>query len=122
MPRKTRRKKGGRRPGLPAPGQNPQALMRQLENMQSQMAENDIADLEFSASAGGGMVVVHGKGDGKVTSIELNPEILDPEDVEIVQDMVLTAVNDFLQQVQDKQSAQMQELTGGMNLPPGLLG
>lgn len=122
MPRKTRRKKSSRLPGMPQRPGNQQALMKQLEQMQNQMAENDISDLEFQASAGGGMVQVTGKGDGKVTEINLNPEILDPEEVEIVQDMILTAVNDFLRQVEDKQKGQMNEMTSGLNLPPGLLG
>ena len=119
MPRKTRRKKSPRRPGMPQMPGNQQALMKQL---QSQMAENDISDLEFTASVGGGMVLVTGKGDGKLTQITLQPEILDPDDIEILQDMLLTAVNDFLQQVQDKQQGQMEDLTSGLNLPPGLLG
>ncbi len=122
MPRKTRRKKSPRRPGMPQMPGNQQALMKQLEQMQSQMAENDISDLEFTASAGGGMVLVTGKGDGKLTQITLQPEILDPDDIEMLQDMILTAVNDFLQQVQDKQQGQMEDLTSGLNLPPGMLG
>ena len=122
MPRKTRRKKSSRLPGMPQRSSNQQALMKQLEQMQSQMAENDISDLEFQASAGGGMVQVTGKGDGKITQINLDPEILDPEEVEMVQDMILIAVNDFLQQVADKQKGQVDELTTGLNLPPGLLG
>ncbi len=122
MPRKTRRKKSPRRPAMPPVPGNQQALMKQLEQMQSQMAENDISDLEFTASAGGGVVRVEGKGDGKLTRIVLDPEILDPEDVEMLQDMILAAVNDFLQQVSEKQSSQMEDLTSGLNLPPGLLG
>ncbi len=122
MPRKTRRKKSSRRPAMPQLGGNQQALMKQLEQMQSQMAENDISDQEFKASAGGGMVLVTGKGNGRLTDIELKPEVLDPEEAEIVQDMILTAVNDFLQQVDDRQKGQMEDITGGLNLPPGLLG
>ncbi len=121
MPRKTRRKKSTRRPVMPQLGGNQQALMKQLEQMQNQMAENDISDLEFKASAGGGMVLVTGRGNGRLTDIELKPEVLDPEDVEIVQEMILTAVNDFLQQVDDRQKGQMEDLTSGLNLPPGLL-
>ena len=121
MPRKTRRKKSTRRPVMPQLGGNQQALMKQLEQMQNQMAENDISDLEFKASAGGGMVLVTGMGNGRLTDIELKPEVLDPEEVEIVQEMILTAVNDFLQQVDDRQKGQMEDLTSGLNLPPGLL-
>ena len=122
MPRKTRRKKSSRRSAMPQlPGNDP-AMMKQLEQMYSQMAENDISDLEFTASAGGGVVRVEGKGDGKLTQIVLDPEILDPDDVEILQEMILTAVNDFLQQVSDKQSSQIEDLTSGLNLPSGLLG
>lgn len=125
MPRKTRRKKSGRQSALPGrpnvPGGDPQALLKQLEQMQSQMAENDFSDEEFTASAGGGMVQVTGKGDGKLTHVAINPEILDPEDADMVQDMVLAAVNDFLSQLQERQQSQMQGLTQGLNLPPGLL-
>jgi len=122
MPRKTRRKKSPRRPGPPPlPGADP-AMRKQIEQMYSPIAENDISDLEFTASAGGGVVRVEGKGDGKLAQITLDPEILDPDDVEILQEMILTAVNDFLQQVNDKQKGQMEDLTSGLNLPPGLLG
>ena len=120
MPRKTRRKKSGRQ-NANRPGSDPQALLQQLEQMQSQMAEQDFSDEEFTASAGGGMVQVTGKGDGKLTHVAINPEILDPEDADMVQDMVLAAVNDFLGQIQERQQSQMQGLTQGLNLPPELL-
>ncbi len=130
MPRKTRRKKSVRRgaspglPGMPSMPGNQQALMKQMEQMQqmqSQMAEEASAK-EYEASAGGGMVKVGGTGQGLLTHVEINPEILDPEDAEMVQDMILAAVNDFLTQVQNSQESQMDELTRGLNLPPGLLG
>lgn len=125
MPRKTRRKKSGRQnalSGMSNPsGNNPQALLQQLEQMQSRMAEQDFSDEEFTASAGGGMVQVTGKGDGKLTHVAINPEILDPGDADMVQDMVLAAVNDFLGQIQERQQSQMQGLTQGLDLPPGLL-
>ncbi len=130
MPRKTRRKKNVRRgsspgmPGLPSLPGNQQALMKQMEQMQqrqSQLAE-EANTKEYEASAGGGMVKVGGTGQGLLTHVEINPEILDPEDSELIQDMVLAAVNDFLTQVQEGQENQMDELTRGLNLPPGLLG
>ncbi len=132
MPRKTRRKKSARRggggplgmPDMPGLQGNPQALMKQMEQMQqmqSQLAEEAKAKV-YEASAGGGMVKVEGTGQGILTNIAINPEILDPDDVEMVEDMVLAAVNDLLTQVQRAQESQMDELTRDLNLPPGLLG
>lgn len=98
---------------------NPQAMMKQLEQMQAQMAESSIADQMFTASAGGGMVTVTGNGDGQLTDVTINPEILDPEEVELVQDMVMAAVNDLASQIAEAERGRIDEMTKGLNLPPG---
>jgi nucleoid-associated protein EbfC len=69
------------------------------------------------ASAGGGMVKVVANGSQKIESIVLEKEVVDPEDVEMLQDLVMAAVNDALKKSQEMMSAEMSKLTGGMNIP-----
>lgn len=119
--RNRKKRGGGRHPSLPqmggVPG-NQAALLKQLEQVQSQMAEANMQEQEFTASAGGGMVTVTALGNGYLTGIEIKPEILDPEDAEMVQDMILAAVNDIQKQIEEAQQGQMEALSQG--LPPGL--
>ena len=94
-----------------------QALQRKLLKAQEELAETDV-----SGSAGGGMVtaVVNGAG-SEVRSIAINPEAVDPEDVEMLQDMVVAAVNEALRTAKEMENETMGGLAGGMGLPPGLL-
>jgi DNA-binding YbaB/EbfC family protein len=94
-----------------------QALQRKLLKAQEELAEKDV-----SGSAGGGMVtaVVNGAG-SEVRSIAINPEAVDPEDVEMLQDMVVAAVNEALRTAKEMENETMGGLAGGMGLPPGLL-
>ena len=75
---------------------------------------------ELSVTAGGGMVKVVITGKRKIRSIEINPEVVDPDDVEMLQDVVVAAVNDALDQVEKLQEERLGGLTSGLNLPPGL--
>ena len=94
-------------------------MMKQAQKMQLELAraQEEIKDMEFEASAGGGMVKVVATGDMAVKSIEIDPEAIDPEDVEMLQDMVLAAVNEALRGVAEASSARLNAVTGGMNLP-----
>lgn len=103
------------------PQMNMQQMMKQARKMQEQLAaaQEKLKDVEVSASAGGGMVKVVATGELQVKSIEIGPEACDPEDVEMLQDMVLAAVNDALASAQEAAGSQMSAATGlgGMNIP-----
>ena len=98
---------------------NMQQMMKQARKMQAQLAETQehLKDIEVTATAGGGMVKVVATADGMLKSIEIDPEALDPEDVDIIQDAVLAAVNEALASAQDVANNQIGALTGGMNIP-----
>lgn len=98
---------------------NMQQMMKQARKMQEQLAqaEERLAQTEVSSSAGGGMVKVTATGNQHITSIKIDPEAVDPEDVEMLEDMVLAAVNDALGAAQELASQQMGALTGGLNIP-----
>ena len=103
------------------PQMNMQQMMKQARKMQEQLAaaQEKLKDVEVSASSGGGMVKVVVTGELQVKSIEISPEACDPEDVEMLQDMVLAAVNDALASAQEAAGNQMSAATGlgGMNIP-----
>lgn len=100
-------------------GNNMGQMMKQVQQMQKKMedAQKEIEEATVTASAGGGVVEVEANGKKQITSIKIDPEAVDPEDVEILQDMVLTAVNDAIKQVEKLSEEKMGKLTGGMNLP-----
>lgn len=129
MPRKTKRSRSQRRQGIPGGGMggnfggvSQQDLMRQMQQYQEEMAENDISDQEFTATSGGGMVTVVANGNFQVQSIEIKPEILDPDDPEFVQDLIMAAFNDLYNQLEAARNAMVDKMSKGLNLPPGLLG
>lgn len=94
-------------------------MMKQARKMQEQLAktEEQLAQTEVSSSAGGGMVKVSATGAMQITSITIDPSAVDPDDVEILEDMVLAAVNDALNSAQQLASQQMSAITGGLNIP-----
>ena len=98
---------------------NMQQMMKQARKMQEQLAqaEERLAQTEVSSSAGGGMVKVTATGNQHITSIKIDPEAVDPADVEMLEDMILAAVNDALGAAQELASQQMGALTGGLNIP-----
>ena len=101
------------------PQMNMQQMMKQARKMQEKLAatEEKLAQTEVTASAGGGMVKMVATGDLHITSVEIAPEAVDPDDVDLLQDMVLAAVNDALTQAQQLASQQMGAITGGLNIP-----
>lgn len=94
-------------------------MMKQAQKLQKKMlqAQEELATKTVEASAGGGMVKVVANGGQKIESIVLEKEVVDPEDVEMLQDLVLAAVNDALNKAQEMVSAEMSKLTGGLNIP-----
>lgn len=98
---------------------NMNSMMKQAQKLQKKMleAQQDLATKTVEASSGGGMVKVVANGAQKIESIVLEKEVVDPEDIEMLQDLVLAAVNDALKKSQDMVSSEMGKLTGGMNIP-----
>jgi DNA-binding YbaB/EbfC family protein len=98
---------------------NPKDLMRQVQQMQSQMESiQEEAHKEIiEVSSGGGMVSLAINGALQIQSIVINPEVVDPEDVEMLQDLVLTAVNEGVQKAQAMVADRMSALTGGLGIP-----
>lgn len=90
-----------------------QELMKQAQQMQEQL-EADMNEMRFRASAGGGVVEVEMDGKKNLLSVKIDPEAVDPEDVEMLQDMLVVAVNDACKQVDDKLSSQVGGLAGGL--------
>jgi hypothetical protein len=99
--------------------QNINKMMKQAQQLQKKMMKTqaELAKKTVEASAGGGMVKVVANGGQKIESIVLEKEVVDPEDIEMLQDLVLAAVNDALTKAQEMISSEMGKLTGGFNIP-----
>jgi len=100
-------------------GGNMQGLMKQAQKMQERMAkvQEELKDKTVEASVGGGMVTVVFNGGQELLSIKIDPEAVDPEDVETLQDLVLSAVNAGLNKSREMTEQEMGALTGGMKIP-----
>ena len=109
--------KGGFRGGMPG-GMNQAAMMKQAQKMQQEMlrmqAEQEAKT--FTAKAGGGMVAATVNGKHELVNIEIKPEAVDPDDVEMLQDMVMAAVNEAMRAAENEATNNMSRLTGGLNL------
>jgi DNA-binding YbaB/EbfC family protein len=95
------------------------SMMKQAQKLQSQMLklQEEMAEKTVEASAGGGMVKVVANGRHQIISIQIEKEVVDPEDVEMLQDLLLAAVNEALTKSQEMVATEMSKLTGGMNIP-----
>lgn len=98
---------------------NMQQMMRQAQKMQKELAkaQEEVASMTYEGSAGGGMVTAVAQGDMSISSITIDPEAVDPEDVEMLQDVVCAAVNDAIRGINEISNARMSAVTGGMNIP-----
>ena len=98
---------------------NMNTMMKQAQKLQKKMlkTQEELAKKTVEASSGGGMVKVVATGAQKIQSIVLEKEIIDPEDIEMLQDLILAAVNDALNKSQEMVSSEMGKLTGGLNIP-----
>jgi DNA-binding YbaB/EbfC family protein len=94
-------------------------LMRQAQELQAKMlkVQQDMAVRTEEASAGGGMVTVVANGKNELVSLKLEKEVVNPEDVEMLQDLILAAANAALKKAQEMMAEEMKKLTGGMNIP-----
>ena len=109
--------KGGFRGGMPG-GMNQMAMMKQAQKLQQEMLrmQEEQENKTYTAKAGGGMVSATVNGKHEVVSLEINPEAVDPDDVEMLQDMVIAAVNEAMRTADAEAAQNMSRLTGGMNL------
>ena len=109
--------KGGFRGGMPG-GMNQAAMMKQAQKLQQEMMrmQQEQEAATYTAKAGGGMVSATVNGKHEVTALEINPEAVDPDDVEMLQDMVMAAVNEAMRSADTAAANNMSKLTGGLNL------
>ena len=93
--------------------------MKQVKKMQEQMmkAQEELGTKSIEGTAGGGVVTVIINGHKKVQSINIKPEAVDPDDVEMLQDLIITAANEALKKVHAEMGSEMSKITGGMNIP-----
>lgn len=98
---------------------NMNKLMKQVQKMQQDMAklQEELQEKTVEATAGGGVVKVVASGKKQIVSIDINPEVVDPDDVEMLQDLIMAATNEALQKAEDMVAEEMGKLTGGLNMP-----
>ncbi len=101
---------------------NIQKMMKQMQRMQSDMAraQEDLAEKSIEVSVGGGRVTVTATGGQAITAIKISKEIVDPNDVEVLEDLVLSGVQQALAKSKELAAGEMGKVTQGLNLPPGM--
>ena len=105
--------------GMGGGAQNMQAMIRQAQKMQEDMAakQEELDAREYEINAGGGVVTVKINSKKEVLSIDIDPEVVDPDDVETLQDILVAGVNEAIKRVEDTNSKEMEKITGSMNMP-----
>jgi len=105
--------------GFPGMGGNMNSLMKQAQKFQQQMEEmqKDLGDKRFEASVGGGAVTAIANGKRQLVEVKIKPEVVDPDDVEMLEDLIMSACNEALKKAEDESSNEMGKLTGGLNMP-----
>jgi DNA-binding YbaB/EbfC family protein len=105
--------------GVGGGAQNMQAVIRQAQKMQEDMAakQEELDAREYEIKAGGGVVTVKISGKKEVLAIEIDPEVVDPDDVETLQDILVAGVNEAIKRVEDTNAKEMEKITGSMNMP-----
>lgn len=95
------------------------SMIRQAQKMQEMMREKqeELNEREFKATVGGGVVEITANGKKELTSVTIQPDVVDPDDVEMLQDLIIAAVNETLRTVEEVTSAEMEKITGGLNVP-----
>ncbi|SEO39449.1 hypothetical protein SAMN04488134_10722 [Amphibacillus marinus] len=101
---------------------NMNKMMKQMQKMQKDMmkAQEELQEMTFEATAGGGMVKVIANGKKEILEVEIKEEVVDPDDVEMLQDLIIAATNEVLAKVEDTSNDTMGKFTKGMNLPGGM--
>ena len=97
-------------------------MMKQAQEMQAKMAEmqQQLSESEMTGAAGGGMVQVTMSGKGELRAVKIDPKIVDPGEVEVLEDLIVAAAADAKAKVEAHVAEEMKKLTGGLNLPPGM--
>ena len=105
--------------GMGGGPQNMNAMIKQAQKMQEDMAalQEDLDAREYDISAGGGVVGVKINGKKEILSIDIQPEIVDPDDIETLSDILVAAVNEAIKRVEDTNNAEMSKITGAMGMP-----
>ncbi|MEW9097205.1 MAG: YbaB/EbfC family nucleoid-associated protein [Clostridiaceae bacterium] len=100
-------------------GANINNLMKQAQKFQKQMEEmqGELQNKEFQASVGGGAVIAVANGKKEIIDIRIKPAVVDPDDVEMLEDLILSACNEALKRAEDETANEMKKLTGGLNIP-----
>ena len=108
----------GGRGGMGGMGMNAN-MLKQAQKMQQDMMrmQQELQEKEYEAAAGGGVVTATVTGQGELKALEIDPEAVDPDDVEMLQDMIVAAVNEALRAAENDAASTMQKLTGGLGLP-----
>ena len=88
-----------------------------MQNMLKQKKQSELAEREYVVSSGGGMVEVTVTGKHEVKAIGINPEVVDPEDVEMLEDMLVAALNEAMRKIDEESERELQAVTGGLNIP-----
>lgn len=111
--------KGFNSRGMGGMGGNMSSMIRQAQKMQQDMmkAQEELEGKRYEASAGGGVVCAVVSGKKELTQVTIDPEAVDPEDVEMLQDLIVAAVNEAMRKANEDAANQMSRLTGGLNLP-----
>ena len=111
--------KGGFPRGMGGMGGNMNQMIKHAQKMQEQLAkmQEDMENQTIEASSGGGVVTVVVNGKKELQSVKINPEAVDPDDVEMLEDLICAAVNEAMRKADEKSNAEMSKITGGMNLP-----
>ena len=115
--------KGGYRGGMPMGGMNQMQMMKQAQKMQQDLLkmQQEMEEKQYEATAGGGVIKAVVSGKRELVRVTIDPEAVDPDDVEMLQDMVVAAVNEAMRKAEADSAQNMSKLTGGLNLG-GLFG
>jgi len=105
--------------GMGGGPQNQKDLMRKAQRMQEQLAEKqaELEEREFTVTSGGGMVEVTMNGKKEIKALNIKPEIVDPDDIEMLQDVIMAAVNEVVRQVEETTNQELGQITSGLSIP-----
>ena len=98
---------------------NMQSMLRQAQKMQEDMAakQAELEEREYEVAAGGGVIAVKINGKKEIMSVKIEPEVVDPDDIETLEDLIVAAVNEAIKKVEAASAEEMQKITGSMNIP-----
>ena len=105
--------------GMGGGPQNMQAMLKQAQQMQESIEKKkaELEEKEYVVTSGGGMVEVTVTGKHEIKAIGINPEVVDPEDVEMIEDMLMAALNEAMRKIDDDEETELAAVTGGLNIP-----